>query len=120
MLKETYRRRWAGAALGIFDVGAGALGQLFQQKRPFYPQLLDLALYASEPQPGRIVGILDFVCAILQLETLPSVGFLNGRRQRRGHAGWLNVSLGDQFSFGGHRGCGFFPSAGRDEKSEEC
>lgn len=39
---------WARATLRVFNVGAGALGQLFKQKGPFYPQLLDLAFYACE------------------------------------------------------------------------
>lgn len=99
---EAYRRRWAGAALGVIDVCAGALSQLLKQEGPFYPQLLNLALYASEPEPGSVVGILDLVCSVLQLDTLPPVGFLDRRRQRRGHAGWLNVSLGNQFSLGRH------------------
>lgn len=99
---KAYRRRRTGAALGVFDVCAGALGQLLKQKGPFYPQLLYLALYAGEPEPGGVVGILDLVCAVLQLDTLPSVGFFDRGRQRRGHAGWLNVSLGNQFSLGRH------------------
>lgn len=100
--KKAYRRRRTGAALGVFDVCAGALGQLLEQKGPFYSQLLDLALYAGQPEPGGVVGILNLVCAVLELDTLPSVGFFDRRRQRRGHAGWLNVSLGDQFSLGRH------------------
>lgn len=77
----SYRRRRARAPVRVFDVCARPSRELLEEKGSLYPELLDLASDASKTKSGGIVGILDLVCAITQLDTFPSVGLLDRWRQ---------------------------------------
>lgn len=98
----TYRGRRTRAALGILDVCARALGQLLKQECPLYPQLLDLALYPGEAQSGGVVGIFDFVRAVLELDAFSAIGLLHRGRQGRRH-GWRGFDL-SKLPLGRHNG----------------
>lgn len=75
--RRAYCRRWARAAIRIFDVGTGALRELFEQECALYPQLLDLALDTGKAEACSIVGVFNFARAVLELDAFPSVGLLD-------------------------------------------
>jgi hypothetical protein len=106
---RAYCRRWARAAIRIFDVGAGTLRELFEQEGALYSQLLDLALDTGEAEACGIVGVFNFARAVLQLDAFPSVGLLDRGREgsgdgcrarRRRVSIWCFALEGD-----GHGGC---------------
>lgn len=78
----TYCRWWARAAVGVLDVGAGALGQLVQEECALEPELLDAASQAGQAQARGLVVLLDLVGAPLELEALPAVSLLDRGRER--------------------------------------
>jgi hypothetical protein len=79
----SYRGRRAGTAIRILDICAGTLGELLEQKGTLYPQLFNLALNTGETEAGGIVGVFDFIGAVLELDTLSSIGLFDGGREGR-------------------------------------
>lgn len=80
-MQKAYCRRRAGAAVRVFDIGAGALGQLLEQERALKALFLDLALEACQTHTNGIVGLFHVGHALLQIHTFPAVGLLDGGRQ---------------------------------------
>jgi hypothetical protein len=76
----TYCRGRTRAAIGVFDVCACALRELFKQESALYSHLLDLTFYTRETKTSGIVRLFNLVCAVLKLDAFSSIGFLDGRR----------------------------------------
>lgn len=81
---ETHSRRGARATLGIFDIGARTLRELLEKEGALETCLLDLALETVDTQLIGLVFILDLFGALLELDALAPIGFLDGGRERGG------------------------------------
>ena len=77
---QTNSRRRTGATIGVFDIGARALGKLLEEKSTLQTLLLDLPLQPRKTNACGIVGFLDFDHALLELHTLSTVCLLDGGR----------------------------------------
>jgi hypothetical protein len=50
---------------------------LFEEKGPFKAHLLNLPIEACETLAGGIIGFFDLIHALLELNALSAVGFLD-------------------------------------------
>ena len=104
-MDPTYRGRWAWTAVRVLDIGARPVSELLQEKGALDPQLLDLTFDAGESHSGSLVGFLNLVGSVLELNTFAAVRLLDGRRQggRNSFRGSRHVSFNfGMFALGRH------------------
>jgi len=75
----SWRRTWA--SLGILDIRACALCELFKEKGTLKAELLNGSIEARKALACGIVGFLDLIHSLLELNAFLAIGCFDGGRE---------------------------------------